>query len=317
MIAVICTTRLRAVSLIFVLAGFVFYYSETDPDIMIAEDAKLVAVRLADGSLAVNRPRSSKFTIQNWAKAYDVHAIVPPVIAGSKKNGIYREDAFYCEDKICSITLKDGRMLSYTDEPAAVEFACNIGDVVVLAVAGKELKCSSDSKLIVTRRDLALKGSLEVRLGSQRASSHTLRKPISAGQSVTPVFEPAYGRGFDPDNEFLEDDIELALTDISKDMKAPENAHSAADASNTLISTTDAGNALVSVTDDGNALMSVTVLANMADAAKPLHYNDQLIYSVGEPQRPWHLYRLYSRAARGLADYVAPKKAKAAQKPSQ
>lgn len=306
-IAVICTTRLRAVSLIFVLSGFVFYYSETDPDIMIAEDAKLVAVRLADGSLAVNRPRSSKFTIQNWAKAYDAHAIVPPVIAGAKKNGIYRDDAFYCEDKICSITLKDGRMLSYTDEPEAAEFACNIGDVVVLAVAGKELQCPSDSKLIVTRRDLALKGSLEVRLGSQSANSHTIRKPISAGQSVTPVFEPAYERGLDQENEFLEDDTEVALTDISKDMKVFENAHSAADASNTLISANDAG----------NALMSVTVSANMADAARPLHYNDRLIYSIGEPQRPWHLYRLYSRAARGLADYVAPKKAKVAQKTSQ
>lgn len=294
-IAVICTTRLRALSLIFVLVGFLFYFYETDPDIMIAEDAKLVAVRLNDGSLAVNRPRVSKFTMQNWSKAYDAHAIVPPVVADSKKNGTYSDDAFYCEEKICSITLKDGRMLSYTDEPEMVNFACNIGDVVVLAVAGKELKCPSGDKLIVTRRELALKGALEVRLGVQSTGQQALKKMRVAGERVTPVFEPDNEHSLGSEDDFPDEVSGLMHIDMSEAMRTHENAN---------------------MDDVEHASSQITMPVSLAGAGRQLYYNDQLTYSVGEPQRPWHLYRLYSRAARGLADYAAPK-AKTDQKLSE
>lgn len=47
--------------------------------------------------------------------------------------------------------------------------------------------------------------------------------------------------------------------------------------------------------------------------AKPRNtgdYADQLSFSVDAPARPWHLYRLYSRAARGLPDREYRKKAR-------
>ncbi|MFK4823313.1 ComEC/Rec2 family competence protein [Paenochrobactrum sp. BZR 588] len=279
-IAVICTTRLRNLSLLLVAIGFFFYFVENDPDIMISEDAKLVAVGLADGRLAVNRSRPSRFTIQNWAKAYDVSEIVPPVIAGSKKNGTYQENAFYCEENICSITLADGRMLSYTETLGTVETACHIGDVVILAVAGKKPECMAADKLVITRRELALKGALEIRLGDPVIQEVNAKNNVSAGMGLHPVFED-------------ENDADTFESEL--DEPEPYDAI-------TNVAATDLQS-------------QQSVSKNLENDNKLLKYNDKLTYSVGDPQRPWHLYRLYSRAGRGLADYVAPK-AKANQKNS-
>lgn len=268
LIAVICTTRLRVILLIFVVLGFGYYAAESDPEIMVAEDARLVAVRLADGELAVNRPRSSRFTLQNWVKAYDARAVVPPVIAEAKKNDIYREDAFYCEEKICSIPLSDGRMLSYTDELTAVETACNIGDVVILAVAGKNMTCPFVDKLIVTRRDLALKGALEIRLGQRNIAKTDRYKTMSSNMDMTTIIEP--------DHNFIDDEIDVVLLEKIEGMESLPGS---------------------------NVSQYSSSFKKLKNNEKILKYNDKLTYSVGEPQRPWHLYRLYSRAARGLADY--------------
>ncbi|MGU3576313.1 ComEC/Rec2 family competence protein [Brucellaceae bacterium C25G] len=271
-IAVICTTRLRAFSLVFALTGFVFYFAANNPEIMISEDAKLVAVRLEDGRLAVNRPRASRFTIENWAKAYEITDIVPPVIAGSKKNGIYNKNAFYCEENICSLQLSDGRMLSYTDNTVSIKTACNIGDIVVLAIAGKNLVCGATGKTVITKRDLALKGSLEIRLGGQIQALIQPKKDVLVNASVMPL------TGLNHDfYDYVNDDFLISTDDESSEITHNTyNVHP-------------------------SDVTSVESKPQMSE------YNDHLIYSVGEPQRPWHLYRMYSRAARGLDEYRAPR----------
>lgn len=165
-ISVTFTTRLRLLALPFVMAGLVVFMRSPMPDILISEDAKFVAVRLRDGSFAVNRSRPPQFTAQNWQTAYLIDDFIPPQSAMKRSAGA-REDGFICEDGLCTLSLRDGRIFAYTAQEEMHEIACNVGDVVVLAIAGKDLSCTRSSTLVIGRQELALKGTLEIRLGEE------------------------------------------------------------------------------------------------------------------------------------------------------
>ncbi|MFD1197086.1 ComEC/Rec2 family competence protein [Brucella gallinifaecis] len=165
-IAVVFTTRLRILALPFVAAGLIIFIRTPLPDILVSEDAKFVAVRLADGNFAVNRNRPPKFTATNWQTAYLIDRFIPPQSL-KEQSSVSSEDAFVCEQGLCTIALRDGRMLAYTADEAMKDVACNIGDIVVLGVAGKKINCQGSSVLMISRQELALKGTLELRLGDR------------------------------------------------------------------------------------------------------------------------------------------------------
>jgi len=232
------TTTLRWLSLPLVIAGLVVFIRTPMPDILISEDAKFVAVRLSDGNFAVNRSRPPQFTAQNWQTAYLIRDFVPPQNI-SKRATSSRDDGFICEDGLCTVSLREGRTLAYTAHEDMRETACNVGDIVVLAIAGKSLSCERASLLVIGRQELALKGTLEIRLGQKLAG----------------------------------DDMRLPNQEASDDDKIYRFASA----------------------------------KERTDAA----YADQLSFSVDAPARPWHLHRLYSRAARGLPEREYQKRAKA------
>lgn len=265
-IAVICTTRLKLASLPFVVAGLICFARAENPDIMISEDARLVAVRMPDGSLAVNRSRPSRFTMENWAKAYKAERVLKPHILkpGSHENGlreaitqgeagaIMQADAiegFRCEEDVCSIKLADERMLAYTDKIEAVTTACNIGDIAILGVAGKVLNCSSAE--VITKRDLALKGTLEMRLAPKKT---LLERAALEQRRTSAEISRLQSKASTPEQHVFENHRAV--------QREPEQRAAS--------------------------------IKSQSD--------DRLIYSIGPPERPWHLYRLYSRAARGLAE---------------
>ena len=202
------------------------FVREPFPDIVISEDAKLVGVRLADGRFAVNRNRPSQFTIDNWKAAYLVEEFVSPPSVKNEKQANY--SGFECDDGLCTITLRDGRTLAYTTDVAMQEIACNIGDVVILAVPGKDITCRRSATLSISKRDLALKGTVEIRLGEGPDESRSIMT-VSGGTNETAKPEPSQ-----------------------------------------LISNLQPG--------------------------------DRVTYAVDVPSRPWHLHRIHSRAARGLAE---------------
>lgn len=238
-IAVVSTTRLRWLALPFVIAGLVVFIRTPLPDILVSEDAKFVAVRLPDGKFAANRSRPPKFTGQNWQTAYLIEKFIPPQII-KKQKLVSATDAFGCEEGLCTIPLRDGRMFAYTAQEDMKDIACNIGDIVVLAIAGKNLSCERPDVLVVDRKELASKGTLELRLG-QKKSSKGEAATVSAVHEV--------------DNE-----DKIYRFEPTKPRK----------------------------------------LAG---------YADDLSFAIDAPARPWHLHRLYSRAARGLADREYHKKA--------
>ena len=202
---------------------------------MISEDAKLVGVRLSDGRFAVNRDRPSKLTVDNWQTAYLASQFLIPQHAKDRLRGI-PTDGFICEDGLCTITLRDGRVLVYTADPTVQDIACDIGDVIILAVAGEMPGCTRTNKLVLNRRDLALRGTVEIKLGDKKDAANVPTVKLSSTSPDESGAPPQQPRFADP------------------------------------------------------------------------RYDDTLAFAIDEPRRPWHLFRLYSRAARGLPDWEYKKK---------
>ena len=230
--AMILTSHLRLISLMFVGAGFVSLVATDLPDINVSEDARLVAVR-QNNILYVNRPRPAAFTTDNWRKAYKITEVRVP-----DKKGAESSEGFICMDGLCSFDLANGQVLAYAENRDAAQIACNIGDVIIFAFAGN-MHCSKrqdrddTSPLIITRQQLALKGVAEIYLPLNREINQE-RTIIQAAKAATQIENSVAGD------------------------KSKNNANSAGEV--------------------------------------------KVVFAVGEPQRPWHLYRLWSRAARNLED---------------
>lgn len=238
-LAVVLSTRLKALALPFIVLGLAVFVREPFPDIVVTEDARLVGVRLADGRFAVNRDRPSQFTIDNWKTAYLVKEFIAPSSGKTQKQT--DPDGFECEDGLCTIALHDGRTLAYTADVAMQEIACNVGDVVILAVPGKNPSCPRSTAprstvLSISKRDLALKGAVEIRLGKAGE-----KRQLSQA-ALGPLF-PA--------------------------KKSPQG-----------------------------------------QPIPDLQTNDEIRFAVDVPSRPWHLHRIHSRPARGLAEHAYKSKSR-------
>ncbi len=230
--AMILTSHLRLISLVFLGAGFVSLITTDLPDIIISEDARLVAVR-QNNILYVNRARPAAFTTDNWRKAYKITEVSVP-----DKKETEGSEGFICLDGLCSFDLANGQVLAYAENRDAAQIACNIGDIIIFAFAGN-MRCSQQSDaddtppLVITRQQIALKGVAEIYLTSNR------------------------------ENNQEQTDIQAAKAAIKTE----------------------------------NSVAGDQSKKNASKAKQA-----EIVFAVGDPQRPWHLYRLWSRAARNLED---------------
>ena len=105
-IATMATTWLRFAALPFALAGLLTVSDTRAPDVLISEDARLVALPIGDGELAVSRARPNEFAVDNWKRA-DIETIVYRSCSGRRKgNSIavaeYCRGAIYCLSGVVS-----------------------------------------------------------------------------------------------------------------------------------------------------------------------------------------------------------------------
>ena len=237
--AMIFISHLRLISVILLVAGVIVLYYTPLPDIIISEDARLIAVRQKN-VLYVNRARPSAFTVENWRKAYDIADIRTPKASA-------QGEGFICEDGLCSFDLAGGQVLVYAENRPAAEIACKIGDIIILAYAGN-LSCldtnnsrsgqpiTRNAPVIITRQQLALQGVAEIYL-----------KPDSLKNK---------GGALNPASAIIQSTVSSAQAKQAGELYRQEQAPTQA----------------------------------------------KVIFAVGEPHRPWHLYRLWSRAARNQED---------------
>ena len=164
-IATMATTRLRLAALPFALAGLLTIPAARAPDVLISEDARLVAVPIGGGELAVNRARPNEFTIDNWKRALDAENLVDPEAVNSRGMQFDLADSgelppgtpFLCAAGLCVARHGPARSLPMSQTVEAARPACAFADLVVVDDATAADPCDDP---LVARRHQAATGPL-------------------------------------------------------------------------------------------------------------------------------------------------------------
>lgn len=169
-------TRLRLLGLA-VAAGAAMamvVFTGDDPDILISEDGRLVAL-VSDGALAANRSRPSRFVFEQWQHALGRAEIVRPVRAGGDRGGrdppelfgdhMTQHSAtfgFSCAHKqFCVGWTGNGTVVAVVQDLRFLGPACDSADLVITDRPIALDRCYSGA-LLVTGRMLRQTGSLEL-----------------------------------------------------------------------------------------------------------------------------------------------------------
>lgn len=173
-LAVVLITWLRAIALPFAAAGLALILMRDSPDMLISEDARLVAITLSDGGLAVNTKRPSAFTLGIWTAALNAGTAVKPqssteVLPAPAGTG------FRCAGDVCVATHESGAVVAHARSASAASPLCGTATLMVIDDATAEGVCAHTHTKVVTKRDLALRGSAEVRFRNGAAGlSHAI-----------------------------------------------------------------------------------------------------------------------------------------------
>lgn len=163
-ISTVATTRLRLAALPFAAAGLLALGSERPPDLVVAEDARLLAFRTASGELAVNRARPNAFTAQSWMRAFDVAELAPPLPPVGALDIDAVGDRFVCDGHACAARHPRGDVFLVTEEEEVARNGCDVAAVILLTDSTSRLNCDDPAVLVLTTRDLARYGSASIHL---------------------------------------------------------------------------------------------------------------------------------------------------------
>jgi competence protein ComEC len=125
-IVVICLLRtpLRWCGAALLALAAILAVRSPQPDVLISSDGQAIAVRGADGRLAVLQQGRDTFTAREWLAA-DGDARLPADQA--------LREGFACDPSACIVRLADGRFVSYVLRPDVFEEDCSRAALVVTA----------------------------------------------------------------------------------------------------------------------------------------------------------------------------------------
>jgi len=176
-IATMATTWLRLAAVPFALAALLAIPHIRAPDVLISEDAHLVAMPIGGGELAINRARSNEFTTDNWKRALQAETIVPPETFAKAALDITDPvdlppgSPFYCTGDLCIGRHPSGAIVALAENRAGARPACGFADLIVIDDAMAYDPCRDPRILVVTKRQLARDGSAAVFFDTQSATA--------------------------------------------------------------------------------------------------------------------------------------------------
>ncbi len=178
LIATIATTWLRAAAIPVAAIGLLLLGEQPHPDMLVSEDARLVALSLGNGAMAMNRARASEFTLDNWKRAFRAESLVAPekpmagktdakvgsdIVVAAASNPIPPiGPAFTCEGELCLARHPSGAIVAYAANAGAAKPACDLASVIIINDATASHVCTTGGTLIVSKRDLARRGSAAI-----------------------------------------------------------------------------------------------------------------------------------------------------------
>ncbi|RUW61040.1 ComEC/Rec2 family competence protein [Mesorhizobium sp. M7A.F.Ca.US.008.03.1.1] len=212
-IATMATTWLRLAALPFAIAGLLTVSDTRTPDVLISEDARLVALPIGGGELAVSRERPNEFTVDNWKRALTSETIVVPEVFDNSDGQFDVADAvelppgspFYCSSGVCVARHMSGAIIAYVEDRKDTWKACGFAELIVINDATAYDACHNPLVLVITKRQLARKGSAAVFFDRQSATTpatisfavdspyrpwHTQRKYSREARGLAPFKKP-------------------------------------------------------------------------------------------------------------------------------
>ncbi len=129
---IVWQSRWRIAGVALGIAGLVLAPALPRPDMLVARNGELVAVRGADGALSALPARQAQFELKRWLE-HDGDARKPQEAA--------RATAFRCDSVGCVARVK-GVALSVARHPAAVADDCAVADLLVLDVPRLKQACA-------------------------------------------------------------------------------------------------------------------------------------------------------------------------------
>lgn len=176
-IATMATTRLRLAAIPFALAGMLSIPAARVPDVLVSEDASLVALPIGGGELAVNRLRPNGFTIDNWRRALDAEVVVAPEPATAAHFDLADSldlpagSPFLCDDGLCVARHPSGAIVAHASDARTARRACAFAVLIVIKDATAADPCNDSLVFVVTARQLARSGSAEGFFNAESAAS--------------------------------------------------------------------------------------------------------------------------------------------------
>ncbi len=144
------------------------------PDILISENAKMVALNRSDGQLALNTSRPSRFTLGNWLRATNSSTQLTPTRNVSPEALLHlaKPGLSNCAGGFCLARLANGALIAHVKTMADIEPACAAEATLIIVedATGPPDPCfrrhfdRSPRPYVISGRDLALKGSASVKI---------------------------------------------------------------------------------------------------------------------------------------------------------
>lgn len=160
-------STLRWVSLPLLAVGALSIATRELPHVFVSEDARLVAIDLGDGRLAINRARPRAFVLENWQRAANADEVVRPLKVsvaqpitppGEGEGGL----PFSCSEGLCIARHDSGAIVVHAADEAGAATTCRFASLIVIADATARDPCTDRDVSVVTGRDLARRGSAEI-----------------------------------------------------------------------------------------------------------------------------------------------------------
>ena len=180
---------------------------------LISEDARLVALPIGGGELAVSRARPNEFTVDNWKRALTSETIIVPEVFSKGEGQFDIADAaelppgapFYCTSGVCLAKHPSGVIIAHVEDGKDAWKACGFADLIVINDATAYDPCHNPLVLVITKRQLARKGSAAVFFDRESATTpatvsfavdrpyrpwHTQRKFSREARGLPPYRKP-------------------------------------------------------------------------------------------------------------------------------
>ena len=172
-IPVVSTTWMRLAALPFLVLGLTLIADRQLPDVLVAEDARLVGVGDPAGRIAVNRSRPNGFTIDDWTRSLMAEEVLKPQeipARPSPDTPALTARGFVCGDGLCLARHESGAVIAYAQNRAAAQAVCGAAVLIVLDDATAGGVCGAGEATVITKRVLARKGAAAIRLVRDKAA---------------------------------------------------------------------------------------------------------------------------------------------------